>query len=500
MSFWTDIAQTAEAPRAANALHVQLPGKDLFVVCEAGEATGAAAQLVPVALGAIVGSVAAATSTSATRILDAALEQANRAIFDAKRFNPLVAEILVSVSCVLRDHAGLHYATVGANGIFFRSGGSCRRLNESESESRHLISEGITTDPLPGGSGDGSRPSNGLGLPADLFRVRQSASLSEPEDYLLVIAGGRAASRLGTVHIETISPVGDAASTASRLLRQSGLRPEDGSAICAAHKSHDYVVGEAQSPGQGGTGLEREPLLIPWKPILGGLALLAALGLLLQFVGPCATPSQQPPAPVLAPTSLLPQKEPGQRPERDWTRQPDDLPLLQDVTLPTVHGDSRGLPDVQDVQSDTEREVNAKDDDVADGGVMPNAEAEAEREARRQERRRLRRERERARRAEKEARLREKRAAEAKREEPDVLTSAGQGDVIQVIDFTKPDPDVVPQKDLQPTKRTFPEAKLELPDVTTGSAVTLDQVPAPMDDSPSPTPSAAAPDAVEVPL
>ena len=122
MSFWTDIARTPGAPKAADALYVQFPGKDLFLVCEAGEATGSAAQLVPTAVGAIVTGVAASNATSGPRILDQALESANRIIAEAKRFNPLVADTLVSAAVVLRDGQGLHYASVGSNAIYLRAG------------------------------------------------------------------------------------------------------------------------------------------------------------------------------------------------------------------------------------------------------------------------------------------------------------------------------------------------------------------------------------------
>lgn len=486
VSFWTDIARTAEPPRAADALYAQFPGKDLFLVCEAGEATGSAAQLVPLAAGAIVTGIAASNATSASRILDQALESANRTIADAKRFNPLVADVLVSVSVVLRDGQGLHYATVGANAIYLRTEGTCRRINEPESEARHLVSEGITADPLPGSGEEASRPSVGLGLPPEVFRVRQSGSLLEPDDYLLVIVGGRAACRLGPVHIETTSPVGDSSRTAERLLRQAGIRPDDGSAVCAAHRAHDVVVGDGQAPRA--LGPEPEPLHIPWKAIGGAAAVVLLIGLAV-YLWSSGRGEKNRRDPVLAPTTLLAPKLEGsdlQLPGQGRS------PGVVDTGIPRLDMDLTGLVPTPDVEVVTS-EPTATDvvDPVAAEAAAREAKAVAlhkEARARRREKRRL----ERAAKAKAEAEAEQGRDTET----PDVNTQTLTGDVVvQVMDFTLPEPDAQGE-DAGPTRRPFPVAKLELPDVV--SASQPETLPEPPDGA-AEGPSYASPDATETP-
>jgi hypothetical protein len=453
VSFWTDIARTVEPPRAADALYVQFPGKDLFLVVEAGEATGSAAQLVPMAAGAIVTGVAASNATSAARILDQALESANRTIADAKRFNPLVADILISVSVVLRDGQGLHYASVGSNAIYLRTAGTCRRLNEPESEARHLVSEGITADPMPGSGEESSRPSVGLGLPPEVFRVRQSASLREPDDYLLVLIGGRAACRLGPVHIETTSPVGDSSRTAERLLRQAGVRPEDGSAVCAAHRAHDVVVGEGLPAHH--LAAEREPFHIPWRAIGGALAVLLLISLGIYFFGR-GNGNGQRHDPVLSPTTLLTPKEASEDKEP---------PALLDVAVIDT-----GLPPLfLDVVSSKvfDAEIWQSIDSTTDQEEM---EVVAEPTPREIEKAKLRREARALRRAERRRLKQEARErAEAERRadsEPDAVSGEYSSDIVQVMDFTIPEPDARGE-DAGRRKRYFPHAKLEFPDVVT---------------------------------
>ncbi len=293
MSFWTDIARSAEPPRAAAALHVQLPGRDLFLLCEVAEASDAGSQLIGPAVGSFVAVASSAIATSASRILDQAMEAANRAVADAKRANPSTADLLVSVAAAIRDAEGLHFASVGAAVLHLRTGSGTRRLNEPESEARHLVNEGITAGPAPMPGEAATRPTHGLGLPPSIFRVRQSGTLREPDDYLLVLSGGRAGSRLGTAHIDTLSPGGGDARTAARLLRQTGLPPEAGTAILSAHRTIDIVM----PAGAGGppVRIDREPLNLPWKAILGGAALLAAIfGAI--YLSASATPMTRPDA------------------------------------------------------------------------------------------------------------------------------------------------------------------------------------------------------------
>ncbi len=459
MSFWTDIARTTDQPRAADALYVQFPGRDLFLVVEAGEPTSSGAQLVPMAAGAIVTGVAASNATSAPRIIDQALESANRTIADAKRFNPLVADILVSVAVVLRDEQGLHYATAGSNTIYLRAGGTCRRLNEPESEARHLVSEGITADPLPGGGEESSRPSVGLGLPPDVFRIRQSGSLMEPDDYLLVIIGGRAASRLGPVHIETTSPVGDASRTAERLLRQSGVRPQDGSAVCAAHRAHDVIIGGNGLPPQQ-LATDVEPIHIPWRAIGGALALIVLVALAFHFFGN-GMGGDKPRDPVLSPTTLLTPKEGKDALPR--------RPLAIDVGpvdtgIHALDFDSRDAGPDGDAATGPSNDARSTRQDVV---------VAREPSAREKEKARLRREARAKRRAERRRKKREERereeAAQRDAVEPDAVPAAFSADIIQVIDFTKPEPDARGE-DAGPRKRAFPTAKLDLPDVVTSSS------------------------------
>ncbi len=473
VSFWTDIARTVEPPHAADALYVQFPGKDLFLVVEAGEATGSGAQLVPLAAGAIVTGVAASNAKSAPRILEQALESANRTVADAKRFNPLVADVLVSVAVVLRDGQGLHYATVGSNAIYLRASGSCRRLNDPESEARHLVSEGITADPLPGSGDESSRPSVGLGLPPEVFRVRQGASLLEPEDYLLVLIGGRAACRLGPVHIETTSPVGDSSRTAERLLRQAGVRPEEGSAVCAAHRAHDVVIGTAIPANA--MAAEGEPIHIPWKAVGGALAVLL-LALLAYYLHGIESGPGQRHDPVLAPTTLL-------TPKDDTNARPLDPPVDVGVV-------DTGLPPFDLDLLSGSREAAKASQGAADATPEETDDVVAKPTAREQEKARLRREARARRRAERRRLRREAKeraaAAKANEGEPDVTAGAYTTDVIQVMDFTIPEPDVRGE-DAGPKKRAFPQAKLSLPDVKSGSD---------SEDSPEVT---SAPDTIPVP-
>ena len=441
---------------------MQLAGKDLFLVCEAGEATGSAAQLVPMAVGAIVTGVAASNATAAPRILDQALESANRVIADAKRFNPLVADVLVSAAVVLRDGQGLHYASIGSNAIYLRAGGTCRRLNEPESEARHLVSEGITSAPLPGSNDEASRPSVGLGLPPAVFRIRQSSSFMEPDDYLLVVIGGRAACRLGPVHIETTSPVGDASRTAERLLRQAGMRPEDGSAVCAAHRAHDVMTDVSGLMGDS-LAADHEPLHVPWKAIGGGLSMLALVLLGFYLFGGDGGNKQRH-NPVLSPTTLLTPKgdEPDRRPPPT-----EHALVLPDVEVPPLDlGFDPGASDVA-----------TKPTDMAAGGerdagrevIVPPRPTAAEREKARlrREARALRRSkrhrRSKRQRLAEEARAREE-AAMRETQRPDVTSVDYSSDAIQVMDFTKPEPDARPE-DAGPSKRPFPTAKLVLPDL-----------------------------------
>lgn len=304
MAFWTDIAGDMNGSSGARALHVTTGQGDLFVLVECNESgLPAGAAVVQEALAALVGCVACSSAKSPFRALDLAFLHANRAVYQAGIANPAGRELLVSACAVYCADGAVHFASVGANAIYLRERGTTVSVVVPETEGNRLVTEGITVDPLPGFGGTACvSPSNGLGLPPDVFKVHQTGTYRASEDYLVVLCGGRAAQYTTAAHVQTLSPGGEDARTANRLYHQVRRKAGAGTAVLAAHKALDFQPADISHPfvdevRRGGTSYL-------WAAV--GAILIAVVAVYLLVVSGDGGGSQG--RSVLPPTRLLPPK------------------------------------------------------------------------------------------------------------------------------------------------------------------------------------------------
>jgi len=307
MSHLVDIALDPSGRMTAMAAEVRLHRGILFLALESTSADPAAAPLVQAALGAFVATAACTTATSPARMLDQAFEAANRATCDIIQRNRSLQGILISAAAVLSTGDHLHVASAGANGVYLRTQGQTRRLVDPETPATRLAMHGLSADETRNVDNNAV---NGLGLPPEVFALRQSRSLSEPDSYLLVLCGAGIDSLITPAHISTITPAaGDMSVTATRLFRQFGDRLMTPSAVLAAHRSGSKVE---SSPFRYSIAMGERPSRRFAGPLPFALLALAVLALLV-YLYQDRSAKETPPPPVAPPPSLL-QTSPAQGP------------------------------------------------------------------------------------------------------------------------------------------------------------------------------------------
>jgi hypothetical protein len=304
VAYWVDIEQSGTGA-GATAIQVQLADRELFLLLESSEPTGGR-NLINAALGALVSQIAGSAEIAPHRALIMACQSANRVVCEKKMKNPVTQQLLISVTAVLVDGEQLHFTSVGANTIYQRARGRTLRLNDPENEARQLVHEGITADPVPSGLDSGSKPTTGLGLPPEVFEVRQSGTLPVTNDQALVICGGRTAVHIGKSHIATTSPLGGESSTARRLLQQAGFPKE--SAVLAAHKTLEVVTARNGNlmPIEDDAYPEEGYGLLKW--VVLGLVVAGLVFGVWWFMQTPSAPKFEKATPP-APTTLLPAKD-----------------------------------------------------------------------------------------------------------------------------------------------------------------------------------------------
>jgi hypothetical protein len=306
MAFWTDISGDMNGSAGARAVHVATGQGDLFVLVECSEPDlPAGAVQVQEALAALVSGIACSSASSPFRALDLAFLHANRAVYRSGLNNPAARDLLVSASAVYCSEGALHFASVGANAIYLREGDSTVGVVVPETEANRLVSEGITADPIPGFGGvSGASPSQGLGLPPEVFKVRQTGTRRVADDFLLVLCGGRAAQFTTSAHVQTLSPGGEDARTANRLFHQVRHKSGGGTAILAAHKALDFQTADIPHPFE--AEMRSGSAAALWVLVAVVLAAGAAVAIYASLSTDSGDGSQG--ARVLPPTRLLPPK------------------------------------------------------------------------------------------------------------------------------------------------------------------------------------------------
>ena len=299
MSHLVDIALGESGRLTAIAAELRVARGTLFLIMESSSADPAAAPLVQAALSAFAGTAACSPATSPARMLDQAFDSANKAAHEAIGRNRSLQGILISASAVLSTGGHLHVASVGANGVYLRTQGQTRRLAEPETPSSRLAVHGLSPDETRNVD---NAAVNGLGLPPEVFSLRQSRSFPEPDSYLLVLCGAGIDSLITPAHISTTSPAtGDMSVTATRLFRQFGDRLMTPSAVLAAHRRTSTVE---STPFRYSVNGGERPARRFAGPLPFALLAVAVLGILV-YIYLDRKDRQDPPAPIAPPANLL---------------------------------------------------------------------------------------------------------------------------------------------------------------------------------------------------
>jgi len=259
-------------------------------------------------VAAFVSAVTFPSAASPSRILDDAFRAANKAACQVRESNPSVGDVLISTTAILLARDVVQIASVGANSVLLREGGKSRSVVEPETMAAKLVDEGITADPLPEQDG-GSSPSNGLGLPGDLFALRQNVSLTRSEGAMVVVCGGRMAPHVTPSHVDTTSPSGAPSKVASRLYKQLSGRLDAHSTIAAVHWSASSASAEPAEIESGDEDLHGTPGNRWTIAGVAAIVVLLVAGLLF-FLSRGDGPKDRPASSsdVPAPAALLPPK------------------------------------------------------------------------------------------------------------------------------------------------------------------------------------------------
>ncbi len=459
MSCTVDMALDTGEERTAATLHVALSGTDVFLLFEVESADTPQQQLLPVALSAVVGSLSVPVGSSPERNLETALQAANRAVHEARLRNPAAGECLVSALVVSRREGRIATAGAGANAAYLRTPGELRPLFSPETVSAKLMLDGITSELTDETGGDGSTPTNGLGVAPEMFEVKQTMTVEEPGRCEVVLCGAALAAEVGTAHMESMPVVTPVHDTARRLYRIFWSKKGRGSGVLAAQCRPG-----ADGPLADVPDFERpastNPRVWLWLAAIAIAALAAAY--FLHFAGQNKKrvgKGNIPPA-----TSLLP------------TKPIDSMPRPVAASLKDVVGAPETVAGPGDVV--LPHDVAAAPDAVPTGDLNPRRPdtraleaAKAKEEERAKERARRKKKKKRRKPKRKKAKTEE---SEKNKEEqppsggPAVVTDPDFPDVtIQVMDFSRPE-DVKEQgSDTNSGSPKFPMAK-EFPDVRSG--------------------------------
>lgn len=309
MGFWVDVAFGSQRATTALALRVGLQNSELVLLLETDPPDPAAVPLLQQGASALISSLLFPQATSPSRVFNDAFRAANRAVCQVRERNPAAGDALVSATAALFAENSIHVASVGANSMLLRDERGTRVVVEPEIMARKFIEEGITTVPLPDPE-RGHAPSNGLGLPDEIFSLNQNKTLLKPNSYVAVICGGRMAQNVTPSHVDTISPSNRPERIAVRLYNQLAGRLSADSAIAAVQK---LATGDETEIASGASRRfpDDRPRAVNYKVLLAVIALLGlAAAVFFLFSSKSDVRDRSPTRLyVPAPTLLLPPKE-----------------------------------------------------------------------------------------------------------------------------------------------------------------------------------------------
>jgi len=453
MPFWVDIAPAVTQTATAAAISVSLARGNLFLLLESSSPDlPGESQALQAVLGPVVSTLLSSPAASPSRTLDIAFEAANRTFHELKLGNPALEGMLVSATAGYSIDGMLHVASVGSNGALLRSGGSTRQLVAPETAANKLMNVGITADPLPSDSESSFEPVNGLGLAPELFCVRQTCSIEEPGSYLLLLCGGRVFEFITPAHVDTISPAGGDSRTARRLYDQFAPRLSADSVLLAAHKGQTGLDAHSLPDGFVVDDLEGQgPGLLK---VLFTLTIVAALLVACALLWMRFHDKKRPTLPSIpSPTLLLPSKD------GDVTSAPVLRPVEPELQTPASPPEQAAAPLDRDIETPGNQPTTpdaAAQSSAADSPSDDSA-SDRKRKLKRKRKRKSRKERKRRKHADKgrkhsgrsEANDKETAentdeqlaAPEPAREEPTPPETGPDEDNVQVMDFTRPEPE-----------------------------------------------------------
>lgn len=283
MRFRVDISQGEGAQRNAVALHMDLPGeREAFVVAEVGRSDKASIGLLQAALSALTGTLACPDpAESPQRQLDSAFQAANRLVYTRKIQNPAVDDLLVSAAVVLVSQGSLAVANSGTTTVFLRTQEVTVGITTPEHAAARLGEHGLTGKaPLDEKS---LAPVNGLGLPNEVFKLKQQKTMEEPLQYELVLVGSQVLAKLTPADIhDAIQSKDRELPTADRVYQLYTSHMGAGSCALSARRL-------TVSQPSWHTVPEHVPsnVHLAWGPIaLGAFGILVLVGLIYVFLPP----------------------------------------------------------------------------------------------------------------------------------------------------------------------------------------------------------------------